>query len=117
MENEKILVGVPYLEEADVVKGGVKPYVTNGKPVVMMVQAGYCGHCTTAKPAFQKFADSAKNVTVVTIQADGRGGEAVKAFQVPGYPAYLGFNKNGQLVKAHDGNRDVASLKQFAQSL
>lgn len=120
----QILVGVLYLEDSDInPDASLKSHVNNGKPVVMMVQGNFCPHCTTAKPAFQKLAQSMPNIAVVTVQIDG-GTSDKKAAQMlsavnksPGVPAFLGFDKQGKFVKVHSGGRDFESLRQFAASL
>lgn len=120
----KILVDISYLEESDInPDASLKAHVNNGKVVVMMVQGNFCPHCNNAKPAFQQLAKAMPNVAVVTVQTDG-GPSDKKASQMlaavnksPGVPAFLGFNKQGKFVKAHDGGRDLEALKQFAASL
>lgn len=122
--SDKILVGVPYLEDSDVnPDASLKSYVNNGRPVVMMIQGNFCGYCTKAKPAFQQLAKSMPNVAVVTVQMDG-GPSDKKAAQMlsvvnksPGVPAFLGFDKQGKFVKVHNGARDLQALQQFAMSL
>lgn len=118
------MVGIPYLEDSDInPDASLKTHVNNGKPVVMMVQADFCGYCTKAKPDFQRLAQSMPNIAVVTVQTDGgpgdkRAGQMLAAVNSsPGVPAFLGFNSQGKFVKIHNGGRDVESLKQFAASL
>jgi len=121
---DKILVGIPYLEDSDInPDASLKAHVNNGKPVVMMIQGNFCGYCTKAKPAFQQLASASPNIAVVTVQMDG-GPSDKKASQMlaavnksPGVPAYLGFNKQGKFVKVHSGGRDLQALQQFAASL
>lgn len=119
----KILIDIPYLEGQDLNPDGtLKPHVTKGKPTVVMVQGNFCGYCTQAKPAFQQLASS-PNITCVTIQTDGKEGDREASqiisgvFKSPGVPAFLGFNKEGKFVRAHEGGRDTASLQNFASTL
>lgn len=116
---------VPYLEDSDFNKDhSLKPHVTQGKPVVVMAQGQFCGFCTKAKPAFEKFAHSSKNVRGVTLQIDGhpsekKAGERIgkldKGYR--GVPTYLGFDSNGKYIKTHNGGRDQQSITAFANSL
>lgn len=120
----KILVNIPYLEGSDInPDGSLKPHVGKGKPVVMMIQGDFCPHCTTAKPAFQQFAQSMPSVVAVTVQTDGGPGDQqasqalAKVNRSPGVPAFLGFSSKGVFVAPHEGGRDLQSLQKFAQSL
>ena len=121
---DKLLIGVAYIEDSDLnPDASLKPHVNNGKPTVMMMQGNFCRYCTNAKPDFQKLAQSMPDIAVVTVQTDG-GPSDKKASQIlsavnksPGVPAFLGFNKDGKFVKAHNGSRDLSSLQQFAKSL
>jgi thiol-disulfide isomerase/thioredoxin len=107
------------LESTDfTVNGDFKHF--KDKTCVVMVQANYCGHCTTAKPDFQKFAENNKSIACLTIQGDGEEPDIKKmvgliskikpTFQ--GYPDYLLY-KNGQLVEKEINGRTEASLEEF----
>lgn len=120
----KLLINIPYLEQQDVnPDGSLKDYVSQGKPVVVMVQGNFCGYCTQAKPAFQEFAKSTPNCMAVTIQSDGGPSDKGASQNLSsvnksqGVPAFLGFNKQGKFVALHNGGRDLASLKKFASGL
>ena len=117
---------VAYLVNDDFDADGniVNNQVPKDKPVLVMLQANFCGHCTTAKPAFQELANKHHDtIFFATIQADGKEpGEAelgkrlssiVPGFR--GFPEYVLF-KNGKLVKKHEGARTVEALKTFAHS-
>lgn len=116
---------VIYLEIEDFEKNGnLKPYVNNGNPVVIMAQGNFCGYCTKAKPAFQQFANEQNQVIACSIEIDGEPPEREAAKLLKkwddkymGVPFYLGFNKLGEYVKTHTGNRDLKSLLDFASSL
>jgi thiol-disulfide isomerase/thioredoxin len=121
---DKILIGVAYLESSDInPDGSLKPHVTKGKPVIVMVQGNFCGYCTMAKPAYAQLAKALNNCVVATIQSDGSPSErqasklVSQLYDSKGVPAYLGFNSNGKLASVHSGGRDVQSLQQFASSL
>lgn len=116
---------VAYIEVDDINPDGtLKPYVTNGKPVIMMCQGLFCGYCTKAKPAFEKIAKTNPTFVFASILTDGEESEkaAAKFIKVwnedhRGVPDYLGFDKNGKFKKVHSGGRDEKSLMDFATSL
>jgi thiol-disulfide isomerase/thioredoxin len=116
---------VAYLEVEDFdSNGNLKPHVGNGKPVVLMGKANFCGYCTKAEPAFAQFAKSHPNIVAATIISDGEASEkaAGKFFKKwdsahRGVPAYFGFSSNGKYKGVHGGGRDVAALKTFSASL
>lgn len=93
------------------------------KPVMVMLQAGWCGHCIASKPEFQKFADMGI-IKCATIQEDGsRNTEKdlgkLISFIYPekfiGYPSYMLFLPSGKKL-AYNGGRDAESLKHFVSS-
>ena len=116
---------VPYLEISDFNSDGtLRDLVGNGKCVVIMVQANYCGHCTVAKPEYEKVAKSTNKVIFATICIDGTEDEqkASKFLQewdksYRGVPSYFGFDKNGRFKKVHNNGRDAKSLEKFGFSL
>ena len=90
-----------------------------------MIQAEFCGHCTTSKPAFQEFANKNKDkVFCATIQGDGKQkGESELSKNIKkiypdfrGYPSYVVY-KNNKFFKVHDGGRDLKSLTELLNSL
>lgn len=122
----KYLENVPYLEMNDFTSDmSLKPYVGKGKPVVVMAQGLFCGYCTQAKPAFQKFADQMKGkVVAATIQIDGNKSEKMLGQMIDkldksyrGVPTYLGFNSHGKYVGTHNGGRGTKDLLHFASQL
>lgn len=115
--------GIPYLELSDFNPDlSLKSSVTNGKPVVCMVQGVFCHFCTQAKPAFMEFANQVKGrISPCTIQIDS---EKDLASIIPklnpqyqGVPIYLLFDRSGRYVGTHDGGRDVQSLLSASSSL
>lgn len=114
-----------YLENLDI--GGdnsLKPYVTEGKPVVVMCQATNCGHCTNAKPAYESVSTARNDIKFCTIQLDGGPTESVLSKNIKqwypdfqGVPVFLGFNKDGAITKVYSGDRSAQSISQFADSL
>lgn len=124
---DKILFGIPYLETGDVNNDGslnqnIVDTITNGKPVLVMVQGNFCGYCTKSKPDFQQLANNSE-FAVLTIQIDGDQGDqgANKAISsvntAKGVPSYMVYNKDGKFVRMHDGGRDSKSLMQAMKSM
>lgn len=124
-DNDKFLYyPIMYLEDGDF-KGDklVLPNdMQNLKPVIIMSQASWCPHCTTAKPAFQEFADKYKNqVFCATIQADGdtepekKLGKRIKEINpnFRGFPDYCLF-VNGKRTDKQLKSRSVQGLIEFA---
>jgi thiol-disulfide isomerase/thioredoxin len=116
---------VSYLEVHDFDSdGNIKPYVCNGKSVIIMAQASYCGHCTKAIPEFEKFAKSQPNVVVATVVSDGEESEkSVNEFfkkwdkYYMGVPTYFGFTVDGKYKNTHQGGRDYISIKNYCDTL
>ena len=114
---------VAYLEVDDFnPDGSIKSYVNNGKPIVLMCQALFCGYCKQALPAFEQFAKKSPDLCIATIVTDGEPSEkATNKFikmwnpNHRGVPDYIGFSSNGKFVKTHIGGRDVVSLIEFAK--
>jgi thiol-disulfide isomerase/thioredoxin len=85
-----------------------------------MIQANYCGHCTTAKPHFQKFAENNKSVVCLTIQGDGDDPDVKKMVNLitkikpsfQGFPDYLLY-KNGKLVEKEINGRTEEALMEY----
>jgi len=115
---------IAYLEDNDLGPNGdiVNPMIPSNIPVIVMIQASWCGHCTNSKPAFQEFANKHKGkVFCATIQADGeRESEKLLMNRISdikpdflGFPDYMVYNKHKRVSKEING-RDVKSLEQFA---
>jgi thiol-disulfide isomerase/thioredoxin len=94
-------------------------------PVVIMIQAKFCGYCTQAKPAFQEFANKNQGkMFACTIEGDGtQPGEKELNSKLKkidpsfrGFPSYVGY-KNGKFVKTHQGGRQLEDLEKFLASL
>lgn len=110
---------VGYLEASDFDEAGnlINPTLMN-KPVLIMVQAEFCGYCTKAKPGFQQLADEGI-IQCMTIQPDGDR-QSEKALQAvlnniypdfPGYPSYILYDKKQRIP--HTGGRSAEELKAF----
>lgn len=114
---------VAYLTDKDIAENGdlINSKIPKNKPVFLMLQANFCGHCTKAKPDFQKLAnDMSGQVFFATVQGDGKEeGEPVKnnKFQAITHGKFVGFPtyaiyKNGEWSE-YDGKRDYKSMKDF----
>ncbi len=114
-----------YLEKDDITSNGsIKPYVTNGKPVVLMVQGLFCGFCVKASPAFEKAASINKEIVFCSVKIDGADTEKAAASIITkldksykGVPTYYSFDRKGNYVTTHTGGRDVDSITKFANSI
>lgn len=113
-----LLSPVIYLESKDFTPSGNLKHFKN-KTCVIMVQSNNCGHCTTAKPHFQKFANKNKSVVCLTIENDDSSDgkklldivEKIKP-SFEGFPDYLLY-KNGKFVNKEINGRTEASLEEY----
>lgn len=98
--------------------------LSQNKPIMIMIQAKFCGHCTVAKPHYQRFAE--KNVGRIiccTIQGDselpqvvGLGNKIVKICpNFRGYPSYVCIN--GGKNEVYKGGRSENDLQSYLDSL
>ena len=96
-----------------------------GKPTVIMIQAGFCGWCTKAKPAYQEFGNKYQDQAfVTTIQSDGEvAGEKELAKMLKkidptfrGFPSYVMYDESGVYKKSHSGGRTVEDIHQFVSN-
>jgi len=119
---------VAYLQNDDFDSDGniINPDIPDNTPIVIMLQANFCGHCTKAKGDFQEFANNNKGkIFCATIQGDGNEkGESELAKRLSsmykgfvGYPTYVGYRNKKSKYKMHDGGRDSKSLQSFSSSL
>jgi thiol-disulfide isomerase/thioredoxin len=129
MSNEDLNGPIAFLQLTDFDDNGnvINQEIPKNKPIVIMLQASWCGHCKNAKPSFQNFANNnVDTVFCATVAADGtQPGEkelaqkfagGIKGISVYGFPTYIGIKKNGDMVENSFG-RDEQSLKAFADSL
>lgn len=113
---------VMYLERSDFLSDGKMVPNLLVSPVFVMFQAEYCGHCKTAKPAFQALANEGI-VRCMTVQGDGERqserdivpllGRIYPGFL--GYPSFMLFKTDGSRVP-YTGKRDLASMRAFVLS-
>ena len=114
---------IAYLVDTDFDDDGnlINPEIPKDIPVLIMIQANFCGHCTHAKPEFQKLSEENENdLFCSTIQGDGNedgeqelGKRLINIFPgFRGFPEYMLY-KNGEFVEQHDGGRSSDDLKKF----
>ena len=115
---------VMYLQRSDFNDNGdiINEEIVDKQPVMIMIQAGFCGHCTKAKPEFQEFADKNKGIiTAATIQADGTMpgerelNEIINKIdpEFKGFPSYILYNKGKRIH--YEGPRDSKSIEAFCK--
>ena len=115
---------IVYLESTDILQDGSivnSTLLSKNIPIVLMIQANYCGYCTMAKPEFQSFANQTQGkVSCATIQGDlklegvsniNNVKELYPDFK--GYPYYILFNSSGKRVPREIQSRDMNGLKSF----
>jgi thiol-disulfide isomerase/thioredoxin len=119
------MLKVGYLEADDItIDGHLKPHVTRGQPVVVMVKAEWCHYCVSASPAFQEVANMDSKIRFCCIQKDGsasqkQAAEFVKVWDpsVRGVPGYFLFDKNGVYMNTYNGGRDAKSIITYANNM
>jgi len=98
--------------------------LSQNKPIFIMLQAVFCGHCTKAKPYFQQFAhDTFGKVLCCSIQGDsnvasvhGIGSKLSKICpNFVGFPSYVVIH-NGKKIP-YDGGRKTEDLQNFLNYL
>lgn len=112
---------IMYLERSDFTSDGNLVPALRKIPIFVMFQADFCGHCKTAKPAFQRLANEGL-IKCMTVQGDGeRKSERDIVPMLPtiypgfqGYPSYMLFI-NGRKIP-YNGNRDLNSMRTFILS-
>ena len=116
---------VAYLENKDFDAEGrlVARGIPKDKPVVVMLQSSWCPHCSSAKPAFQQFANAVQeSVFCATVHADGDRpsekalGKRVKQLKpnFRGFPDYVLY-VNGNRIDREITGRDVPHLRDFSR--
>lgn len=123
------LKNVYYLEEEDISPDGeivgFKSLGGKNKPVFSMIYAGWCPHCVTLKPEFQKLSDEIRKmgepVYIAAIQQDGKVsqsqanlGKNIKQV-IPGFRGFptLMLYKDGKPVKSYEGERTFNGMMKF----
>jgi thiol-disulfide isomerase/thioredoxin len=115
---------VAYIEVHDInPDGSLKPYVNNGKKVIIMCQGHFCDYCQDAKPAFEQCANELNDLVMATIVTDGdkseqKASKFIKKWDPThrGVPAYMGFGTDGKFKKVHNGGRSISDIKKFSKT-
>lgn len=115
---------VAYLEDHDLDEKGnlICKDIPRDMPVVIFINAAFCGYCRQAHPAFQEFADKMKGkVFCLSLQADGsKDSEKALGKRIRNIiPGFAGFPHyclyyNGKLVDKEIKGRGVEDLIEFA---
>lgn len=114
---------IAYLERNDFSDSG-ELLVMDGKPVLIMIQAGYCGGCTAVKPEFQKLADEG-SITCMTIQLDGER-QSEKDLNIimnniypnlETVPSYILYMNKQKRIPYTGSDRSFESLKSFVNKI
>ncbi len=115
---------VIYLDKTDFNENGDLVSIKTDKPIFIMIQAVFCGHCTKAKPWFQEFSLNNKDrVVCCSIQGDAEYPDAKNMGNIIkkicpnflGFPSYTVFY-NGNYIE-YDGGRKVEDLQNFLNTL
>jgi len=102
-------------------------YVLNEKSFAKHIETGdhfikfyapWCGHCQKLAPAWAELAKAFEdNAKVKIAKLDCTQAQSVcQENEVRGYPT-LQYIRNGKLVEAYKGGRDLASLKEFISEM
>lgn len=127
--NEQMGIEQPEEEKVEseeaIVDNGL--YVLNEKSYAKHIETGdhfikfyapWCGHCQKLAPAWAELAKSFEdNAKVKIAKLDCTQAQSVcQAGEIRGYPT-LQYIRNGKLVEAYKGGRDLASLKTFISEM
>jgi thiol-disulfide isomerase/thioredoxin len=115
---------IQYLELEDFDSDGniINPNIPKDKTVLIMVQALFCGHCTTSKPYFQNLANTHPEIVCLTVQGDAEKSEIelakmlLKKSGSRGFPAFLKYKNGIMSSEKYSGDRTTESLYQFSTS-
>ena len=78
------------------------------------VQAPWCGHCTSMKPAYRKLTNEFMSGDVVVARLDAeKFSDIGKQYGVDGFPAIRFFAKNNKKGEVYEGERDTESMADF----
>lgn len=115
---------IAYLQNDAFDSSGNLTFSTDNKPLLVMVKASWCGHCKTAAPGFQEFADKHSDKVICGCIREGDGQTpSEKELMAPSrlktvMPAFRGFPHfvlyvNGKPVDGTVSDRSVAGYKDF----
>ena len=83
-----------------------------------MYYVDWCPHCHHAKPEFEKLGSTmtigGQPVALNAIEAE-KNPDAVQGLKISGYPTFVLYDAEGNLVKDYDGPRKTASFRSFLE--
>jgi thiol-disulfide isomerase/thioredoxin len=83
-----------------------------------MYYVDWCPHCHHAKPEFEKLGSTmtigGRSVALNAIEAE-KNPEAVQGLKISGYPTFLLYDAEGNLVKDYSGPRKTAGFRSFLE--
>jgi thioredoxin-like negative regulator of GroEL len=83
-----------------------------------MYYVDWCPHCHHAKPEFEKLGSTmtigGQQVACNAIEAE-KNPEAVQGLKISGYPTFVLYDAEGNMVKDFDGPRKTASFRSFLE--
>jgi len=83
-----------------------------------MYYVDWCPHCHHAKPEFEKLGSTmtigGRKVACNAIEAE-KNPEAVQGLKISGYPTFLLYDPEGNLVKDYSGPRKTAGFRSFLE--
>ena len=83
-----------------------------------MYYVDWCPHCHHAKPEFEKLGTTMtigdRQVACNAIEAE-KNPEAVQGLKISGYPTFVLYDAEGNMVKDYDGPRKTVSFRSFLE--
>jgi len=113
---------IAYLQNDAFDSSGNLTFPTDNKPLLVMVKASWCGHCKTAAPGFQEFADKYSDKVICGCIREGDGQtpsekelmgrlkDIMSSFR--GFPHFVLY-VDGKPVNGTVSDRSVAGYKDF----
>jgi len=84
----------------------------NGKPVMLVFSATWCGPCRMMAPVYAKIAGKNENVEVVKVDVDLEDLKKLVAdFGVRSVPSIFFINKDGKIARSFIGGQSEDTLK------
>lgn len=97
--------------------GDVQPAPSNGWKF-NMYYVDWCPHCHHAKPEFEALGSTTtiggQQVALNAIEAE-KNPEAVQGLKISGYPTFVLYDAEGNLVKEYDGPRKTPGFRSFLE--
>lgn len=87
----------------------------SAKPVVVKLEAAWCGACQEMEPVFAKLAAQMPDITFVTVDID-QVGEIAKKYSITGVPTFL-LIKDGQEMRSDNRVLGVIEEEAFREIL